>query len=79
MLAAGTAPAIVRASSLMPLWVPRANPYEVIVTVPGNTLLTFDQITREALQLLHRNMIFMNTVSHQYTASGIEKSLTRQI
>lgn len=32
MLAAGTAPAIVKASSLMPLWVPRANPYEIVVT-----------------------------------------------
>lgn len=75
MLAAGAAPAIVRASSLMPLWVPRVNPYEVIVTVPGNKLLTFDQVTREALRLLHRNMTFIGTVNHQYAASCATKAL----
>lgn len=67
ILEAGVAPAVVKASSLMPLWLPRANPYEVIVTVGGgNTLLTIEMITREALRILHKNMAFMESLNSSF-------------
>lgn len=61
ILAAATAPAIVRIESLMPVrqlmlddWLPTASG----VLTRGNTLLTIDMITREALRVLEENLVF---------------------
>ena len=58
MLALGAAPAVVRAESLMAvrsLWVPDCK----VVTVGGNSILTIEQITRDALRILNAQMSLM--------------------
>lgn len=73
ILAAGAAPAIVKASNIMPLFVRRDSGLlipsveEFAIGAPaGNTLLTIDQITREALRLAHEKMTFINSINSQF-------------
>jgi phospholipid N-methyltransferase len=69
ILTAMTAPAIVRIGSLMPvrsIVIPTTA--EVIAVGGGNTLLTIDMITKEALRLLNANMAFMSRVNESYDA-----------
>jgi hypothetical protein len=69
MLAAGAAPAVVRASSLMPIWVPREiGPLLVTQTMDG-TILSIEMITQEALRILHAKTAFVNTINRQYDAA----------
>lgn len=66
ILAACAAPAIVRADSLMRI-VPREA--TIITSTDGitwgaaNRLLTIDEITRETLKVLERNMVFGQSVN----------------
>lgn len=54
ILAAACAPAIVRADSLMRI-------------IPRETrLLSLDEITRDALRLMHEKASFINTIDRQY-------------
>lgn len=65
------APAVVRVASLMPVRavvLPSAEEVAV-VTAGGNTLLTIDMITREALRLVHKNMAFIRDIDRQWDAS----------
>jgi hypothetical protein len=56
ILAAGIAPAIVRASSIMPLWLPR-DPTKAILTWPEATLIEmardWQEIQRDAIAAAH--------------------------
>lgn len=72
LLAAAVAPAIVRADSLM-----RIVPTEttilsaleqfVVTSVgSGNTLLTMEEITRQALRIAHEKMVFIGHLSHPH-------------
>lgn len=71
ILAAAAAPAIVKAASLMPVFVRKETggllvpgwPSEMAV---GNQLLTIEQITREALQILHQNLGFIARIDRDY-------------
>jgi hypothetical protein len=71
MLAACAAPAIVRASSLMKL-APGMVELESGLVVPtstlrtGGQLLTIEEITREALRVLNKNMTTFRVVSSDY-------------
>ena len=61
ILALAAAPAIVRASSLMPVRVFDAEWVDTIgtgVLTRGNTLLTPAMITREALRILENQLVF---------------------
>lgn len=71
ILALGAAPAIVRADSLMRI-IPRdigiligAEVTAEVMTY-GNRLLTIDQITRQALEILHKNALFVRKVNREY-------------
>ena len=75
MLAAGAAPAIVKAANIMPIFtrrddlgllVPQLGPYDVAVPVYGNRLLTIEEITREALRVIHQNMTFISSTNRIY-------------
>ena len=73
MLAAATAPAIVRAASLMPI--KRIGGVIAIESIiddaivysglreGGNTLLTISQITHEALRILEQNLTFQHSLN----------------
>ena len=71
LLAAGVAPAVVKIQNLMPifnrgatgLWMPEQ---EIVAPVlaGGNQILTIDQITKEALRILHKNLTFMHSQSN---------------
>lgn len=66
ILAAGAAPSIVRASSLMPILMRKPTiivPELIVSSVPACGLLTIEQITREALTILHKQLVF-TTVWH---------------
>ena len=70
ILALGAAPAIVRASSLMP--VRAMKPWELegwevaYDTVDGPSLLTPSIITRESLSILENNLLFANLVNRRF-------------
>lgn len=70
MLAAGAAPAIVKASSLMPvrsIVLPTDEEiFRVVAVHNGDTLLTATQITREALRIMHKNMNFVGGVKSAF-------------
>ena len=73
ILAAAAAPAIVRASSLMKIASPVLLPtFEETLAITGavsgggNTLLTIDMITKEALRILHKNIAFVSMMNNQY-------------
>lgn len=71
MLAAGAAPAIVKAANIMPLFVRKEAAGLFIpetVALGGSTILTIDMITREALRLAHNNMNFIETINRQFNA-----------
>lgn len=79
MLAAGAAPAIVKAVNLMPLFVRKeaggllVPEWEEIPYVSG---MTYAQITREALRILHGNMEFVARVNRDF---GNAKNLADRI
>lgn len=67
ILAAGCAPAIVRASSLMKvsgIIIPTTA--EVIAVNGGNRLLSIEMITREALMILEKNLKFCEDVNESW-------------
>lgn len=76
MLAAGAAPAIVKAANIMPVFMrresgllaPELGVYDVVVPV-GNTLLTIDMITKEALRILHKNLAFVSRTNAAFDDS----------
>jgi len=63
ILALGAAPAIVRATSLMP---GRAIIAPSYMASAGSGLLTIDAITREALIILHKNLVFASEINQQF-------------
>lgn len=75
MLAAGVAPAVVKAANIMPVFMRRESgllaPDTFIVTgvANGNRLLTPELITKEALRILNMNIDFMSRVNSQYDQS----------
>jgi len=80
ILAIGAAPAIVRASSLMRVQgiiVPTLE--EVVAVNSGNSLLTFDLITREALRVMEKNLILGQRVNAQFDSSFKGNSATIRI
>lgn len=85
ILAAGAAPAVVKASSLMPIYVPKLwtpGPYDVVVEIApgrGNYLITIDQITKEALRILNEQTAFMNVIGRQYKRGGAGDRLTIRV
>ena len=69
ILALGCAPAIVRASSLMPvrpLFVTAGFETAGFAVRSGSSLLTPTIITREALEILEKNMMFANLVNRRF-------------
>lgn len=61
------APAIVRAASLMPI---KAEvPLLVINRIGGNTMLTINQITREAVRLWQKSNSFIKNLELEYDAT----------
>lgn len=64
ILAAGIAPAVVRASSLMRLSGIIVPSTEIIV--PDNKLLTIGMITAEALKMLEENLKFASRIDVDY-------------
>lgn len=77
MLALGAAPAIVKASSLMPIFT-RKEPGGLLVpaeeieayfenSIMDNVLLTPAMITKEALRILHINLSHMHELDRQFT------------
>jgi hypothetical protein len=68
ILAAGAAPAIVKAANIMPVFVRREGGGLIVpeTVVTGNTLITIDQITREALRILHKQTLFIKSVNRDY-------------
>jgi hypothetical protein len=42
---------------------------EVVAVNSGNSLLTFDQITKEALRVMQKNLIFGQRVNAQFDSS----------
>jgi len=63
ILAAGCAPAIVRASSLMKIVVPTT---VEVLEYSGNRLLTVSMITKEALRILEENLSFCAEVNRDF-------------
>lgn len=61
LLSALAAPAIVRASSLMPISVSRQS-----LLVNQNSLLTIDMITREAIKLFKSSNAFIQELNKEY-------------
>lgn len=59
-LTLAAAPMIVRASSLMKLWLPPQP--EIVIPLPGNTLLTPGLIAAEALRSLQRTLNVENAM-----------------
>lgn len=75
ILALGAAPAIVRADSLM-----RVIPLDTeIIVLSGNTLLTIDMITKEALRILHKNMVFVKSVNDDFAKQYAKKYASLRI
>lgn len=78
MLAAGVAPALVRAESLMriasPIVLPTTAEYGAIVG-GGSQLLTIEMITREALQILHKNLIFKEAIGNNYSKQFLNQTI----
>lgn len=74
MLAAGAAPAVVKAANIMPIFVRRDSGLliaeSITATEIGNRLITFEEITREALRLMHKNMQFVQKVNLDYANVG---------
>ncbi len=68
MLAAGVSPAIVRAANIMPVFVRREVAGLLIpeTVSAGNTLITIEQITREALAILGPHLQLARFVREQY-------------
>ena len=68
MLALGVAPAVITSGVLMPVRaIALPTDAEVLaVAGGGNTLLTPELITREALRILNENISFMSTVNRQF-------------
>lgn len=67
MLAAGAAPAIVKASNLMPVFARAESGLIVPAAIAsGNTLITIDMIIKEALRLAHQNESFIGTLNRQF-------------
>lgn len=71
ILAAGVAPAIVRAANIMPVFLRREVGGLLVPEVSGmalmqgggNTLLTIEMVTKEALRILEKNMAFMSALN----------------
>ena len=74
ILALGAAPAIVRIGSLMPvksIVIPTTE--EVMtISVAGNSLLTIEQITREALRILQDNLSLVKSIKTAYDVTWDE-------
>ena len=66
ILALGVAPAIVRIGNLMPVKSIILPSTEEVIVIAGNTLLSIDMITREALQILHKNIGFFGVINKSY-------------
>lgn len=58
ILAASVAPAFVGSSVLMPVKALAMPNLAEVATYSGNTLLTIDQVTQEALRIFHQNLQF---------------------
>jgi hypothetical protein len=71
ILAAGVAPAVVKAASLMPLWVRSESG---LIVRSGNGLLTIEIITAEALKILNENFLF---VSQTRALTAMNKAFDR--
>ena len=70
ILALSAAPAIVRAQSLMRISGIIIPDTETVAAIAGgNSLLTIDMITREALRILHTKMQFLNTMNRDFDES----------
>lgn len=70
ILALGAAPAIVRADSLMRIipreatvLIERIAPMEIL---PGNHIMTLEEITREALRIAHKQATFISLMSREF-------------
>ncbi len=75
MLACGAAPAIVRAESIMrikPIVLPGEAEFEAVVA--RNTLIPIDQIRREALAILERNLMFTFSVMQEQSNEWLGRS-----
>ena len=74
IFALGAAPAIVRADSLMRIIVPSAplifHPDSFSLVAPN-----IEQITREALRLLHENGAFIDAFNNEYAVHGLNRSI----
>ncbi len=76
MLVAGVAPAIVQAANIMPVFVRKevggllvpelSFEMNVTATELGNRLVTFEEITREALLLFQQNLSFSQKVNLEF-------------
>lgn len=68
MLATATAPAIIRSGILMPIRnvVMPTVEEEIAVLGGGNTLLTIEMITREALRILNKQMVFAASTNRAF-------------
>lgn len=70
ILAAGVAPAVVKASSLMPVLVRKELGGLLVPEVSGMELLQatggISMITKEALIILERNLVFANRINASY-------------
>lgn len=66
ILAASVAPAFVGSSVLMPVKALAMPNLAEVATYSGNTLLTIDQITQEALRILHKNLQFPATTNRLF-------------
>lgn len=74
ILAAGVAPAVVKASSLMPVFVRKELGGLLVpdgvggmhVVMRSNSLLTIEMITKESLLILERNLLFTKEVNGRY-------------
>ena len=79
IFALGAAPAIVRADSLMRIVVPK--PAQLLAfggmttTLGGNSLLTIEMITREALRILHAQGAFVGAINDEYAVRGLNRSI----
>ena len=71
ILAAASAPAIVRIGSLMPVRSIVIPTTAEVVAV--NSLLTIDMITREALRLAHGKAAFIGTINRQFDQWSAKK------
>lgn len=60
ILAAASAPAFIKADRLMRIALPAGfSELDSGIITTGNRILTFDEITREALRVLHKNISFI--------------------